>query len=159
MSKRPPVTAAVRVLRKANAEYTEYVYEYGRFPGALGAAEYIGIDPHLTAKTIIFASSDGDGVVVLMHGDQEVSTKALARVLGVKSTVPASQDQGRRWTGYEFGGTSPLGLRTNLPVFAQKTLASLETIYVNAGKQGFVIGIDSRTLLSLSAARLVDVSA
>jgi len=158
MSKRPPVTPAVRALRAAGAQYTEHTYDYERYPGAIGAAEFIGIDPHLTAKTIVFATSEGSGLIVLMHGDAEVSTKKLARVLGVKSTRPANQEEGRRWTGYEFGGTSPLGLRSEMSVFAQATLSDLDVAYVNAGSRGFVIGINSKVLLELSDATLADVA-
>jgi Cys-tRNA(Pro) deacylase len=158
MSKKKPNTPAIRAMRAAQISYTEYLYEYERYPGAHGAAEFIGIDPHLTAKTIVFATSDGEGVVVLMHGDLEVSTKKLARTLGVKSAEPATVEQGRRWTGYEFGGTSPLGLRTPLTILAERTLLDLPTVYVNAGSRGFVVGVDPVQLLKECAARMVEVS-
>ena len=158
MTRKAPVTPAVRVLRAAKVEFSEHVFDYSRFPGALGAAEHIGVDPHLTAKSIVFATSDGKGAVVLMHGDLEVSTKKLARALGVKSARPASQEQARRWTGYEFGGTTPLGMRTALPVFAEETLAELDVVYVNAGSRGFLIGIDPKALLELTDARLSDLA-
>lgn len=154
-----PVTPAVRVLRAAGIDYTEYVFDYGRHPGALGAAEFIGVDPHLTAKSIVFETSEGTGALVLMHGDLEVSAKKLARVLGVKSATPAGQEQARRWTGYEFGGTTPLGMRTGLPVLAQETLTGLETVYVNAGSRGFLIGIEVGRLLEITGARLADLTA
>ena len=159
MSKRAPATPAVRVLRQSGYEYDEHVYDYDQFPGALGAAEYIGVDPHLTVKTVVFSTSDGDGVIVLMHGDLEVSQKELARILGVKSTAPATQAQADRWTGYQFGGTSPLGTRTRLPVLAESSIADLPIAYVNAGRKGFVIGIKTQELLDLCEARLVEVSA
>lgn len=157
-AKQAPVTQAVRVLRKHGADYSEHVYDYDRYPGAEGAAEFVGVDPHLTAKTIVFVTEGGDGVVVLMHGDVEVSTKKLARALGAKTTRPATQREADRVTGYQFGGTSPLGMRSNPPVIAQPTLADLEIVYVNAGSRGFVIGIDPRSLLELCAAKTVDVA-
>ncbi len=153
------MTPAVRALRQSGVEYEGHVYDYDRFPGALGAAEYIGVDPHLTVKTVVFATSDGDGVIVLMHGDLEVSQKELARILDVKSTAPATQNQADRWTGYRFGGTSPLGTRTRLPVLAERSIADLPIVYVNAGSRGFVIGINAQELLDLCGARLVEVSA
>jgi Cys-tRNA(Pro) deacylase len=94
-----------------------------------------------------------------MHGDREVSTKKLAREMGVKSVRPATQREADRFTGYRFGGTSPLGVRTRLPVFAQETLARLDTIYVNAGSRGFLIGIDPGILFGLVEAQLADVAA
>lgn len=156
---RAPVTRAVRVLRDVGAKYTEHVFDYRRHPGAEGAAEALGVDLHATAKTIVFTTDDRRGVVALMHGDLEVSTKKLARRLGVKSVRPATQREADRFTGYQFGGTSPLGMRTDLPVYAQPTLADLETIYVNAGSRGFLIGISPNALFDLTGARLADVAA
>lgn len=158
MSKKSQVTAAVRALRRAGVDYDEYHFDYDRHPGALGAAEFIGIDSHLTAKTIVFETSEKTGTVVLMHGDLEVSTKKLARLLGIKSARPASQDQARRWTGYEFGGTSPLGMRCGLPIFAQESLADLERVYVNAGSRGFIVALRPAILLELTQARLADLA-
>jgi Cys-tRNA(Pro) deacylase len=157
-AKRAPVTAAVRVLREAGVEYTEHVFDYERFPGAHGAAEFLGVDPHVTAKTIVFTTADGGGAVVLMYGDREVSTKKLARVLGVKSTRPATQREADSLTGYRFGGTSPLGMRSDPPVFAQTGLVDLDLVYVNAGSRGFLIGIDPHALIELTGARLADLA-
>jgi Cys-tRNA(Pro) deacylase len=148
----------VRVLREADVDYSEHVFDYKRYPGAEGAAEALGVDPHSTAKTIVFTSDSGEGLLVLMHGDLEVSTKKAARALGMKSVRPATQREADRFTGYRFGGTSPLGTRTPLPVLAQQTLGDLETVYVNAGSRGFIIGIAPGILFDLTGALLVDVA-
>jgi Cys-tRNA(Pro) deacylase len=158
-ARRAPVTPAIRVLREADATFSEHIFDYKRHPGAEGAAEALGIDPHATAKTIVFTTDRGHGVVALMHGDREVSTKKLAREIGAKTVRPATQREADRSTGYRFGGTSPLGMRTEVPVFAQPTLAGLDTVYVNAGSRGFLIGIAPRVLFDLAAARLADVAA
>jgi Cys-tRNA(Pro) deacylase len=157
VAKKNPVTRAVRILRDAGVEYSEHPFDYRRHPGAEGAATAIGVDPHHTAKTIVFVTDEDDGAVVMMHGDLEVSTKELARVMGVKTVRPATQREADRITGYRFGGTSPLGMRTTPPVFAQRTLTSLEVVYVNGGSRGFLVGIDPITLVTLTGARLVDV--
>jgi len=157
-AKRAPVTDAVRVLREAAATDTEHVFDYRRHPGAEGAADALGIDVHLTAKTIVFTTDTGSGVVVLMHGDLEVSTKKLAREIGVRSVRAATQREADRLTGYQFGGSSPLGMKMDLPVYAQPTLADLEVVYVNAGSRGFLIAIDPRTLIELTGALLADVA-
>lgn len=148
----------MRVLRDQGVSYTTHVFDYNRHPGAEGAAEFLGVAAHLTAKTIVFVTDDGDGVVVLMHGDLEVSTKKLARALGVKSTRPATQREADRITGYQFGGTSPLGMRSSPRVIAQSTLLELEVVYVNGGSRGFLVGIDPRALLELCEANLADVA-
>ncbi len=157
-SKKTPVTAAVRALRQAGTEHTTHVYDYDRHPGALGAADALGIDPHLTAKTIVFTTDTGAGVVVLMHGDHEVSTKTLARLMGVKSVRAATQREADRFTGYRFGGTSPLGMRSRLSVYAQETLADLDFVYVNGGSRGFLIGIRPADLIELTHATPADLT-
>lgn len=153
-----PVTQAIRQLRAAGVGYSEHPFDYERHPGAQGAAEALGVDPHDTIKTIVFVSDDGSGAVVLMHGDFEVSVKKLARVMGVKTVRPATQREADRITGYQFGGTSPLGMRTRVPVFAHETLAQLERGYVNGGSRGFLIGIETSVLLDLTEARLADLA-
>lgn len=158
MAKKTPVTQAVRVLRAAGVDYTEHVFDYRRYPGAEPAAEALGVDPHATAKTIVFTTDEGEGVVVVMHGDVEVSTKKLARLLDVKTVRPATQREADRVTGYRFGGTSPLGMRSDPPVFIQETLTDLDTVYVNAGSRGFLIGIDPQTLAEVSKAHLADLA-
>ena len=157
-ARRPPVTNAIRELRQAGADYTEHLFDYRQYPGADGAAEALGIDVHLTAKTIVFTTDTNNGVVAMMHGDLEVSTKKLAREIGVKSIRAATQREADRFTGYKFGGTSPLGMKTDLPVFCQASLAALETVYVNAGSRGFLIEIDPQTLIELTGAVLADVA-
>lgn len=152
------MTPAVRVLKGAGVEYSEHLFDYMRHPDAEGAARFLGVEAYLTAKTIVFVTEVGGGVVVLMHGDVEVSTKKLARVMGAISTRPATEREGRHLTGYQFGGTSPLGMRRKNPVLAQETLIALETVYVNAGSRGFIIGIDPRVLVDLTGARLADVA-
>ena len=156
---RAPVTRAVHSLRDAGATYTEHVFDYERHQGAAGAARALGVDVHATAKTIVFTTDDNQGAVVLMHGDLEVSTKKLARHMGTKSVRPATSREASRFTGYQFGGTSPLGMRTDLAVYAHPTLADLETIYVNAGSRGFLVGMSPQTLFDLTGAVLADVAA
>lgn len=158
-ARRIPVTNAVRILREAGVDYSEHVFDYRQHPGAEGAAEALGVDIHLTAKTIVFTSDRGDGVVALMHGDLEVSTKKLARAVGVKTLRPANQREAGRFTGYQFGGTSPLGMKSDPQVYCQETLTTLDRIYVNAGSRGFLVGIDPSTLVALTGALLADIAA
>lgn len=159
MAKKSPRTQAVRALRDAGVDYTEHPFDHKRYPGAEMAAEALGVDPHQTAKTIVFTTDEGDGAVVVMHGDIEVSAKKLARLLDVKTVRPATQREARRMTGYQFGGTSPLGMRTDPPVFVHETLAGMDRIYVNGGSRGFLVGIEPGTLIEVCGALVDDVAA
>ncbi len=156
--KREPVTTAIRAIRNAGIDYEPFLFDYDRYPGAIGAAQALGIDPHLTVKTIVFEASDGQGVIALMNGDYEVSTKALARHLGVKTVKPATADRARRWTGYEFGGTSPFGTRETLRLVAHTEIPTIETIYLNAGSRGFLVAINPGDMIRVLEPAIVDLA-
>jgi epoxyqueuosine reductase len=156
--KREPVTPAIRAIKAADIAYQPFLFDYDRHPGATGAAEALGVDLHLTIKTIVFETSSGEGVIVLMNGDRQVSTKTLARLLGVKSVKPARAERGRRWTGYEFGGTSPFGTRERLKTFADEEIATMGTIYVNAGSRGFLVAMEAADLLGALSPELAHLA-
>lgn len=153
-----PVTPAIRQLRAESVDYKSFLFDYRRFPGAAGAADALGVDLHNTVKTIVLQTDDGDGVIVLMNGDQEVSTKKLARELGVKSTEPASQRDARRWTGYEFGGTSPFGTRQQLPILAHSDIPQMNETYINAGSRGFLVRIKTEELIRVLSPQIEDLA-
>lgn len=108
-------TPAIKMLQEAEAEYREHLYEYKR-SGARAAAEALGVDDHLMIKTLVMEDDRGRPFIILMHGDEEVSTKRLARELNVKSVAPCSPRDAQRYTGYRVGGISPFGTRRKLPV-------------------------------------------
>jgi Cys-tRNA(Pro) deacylase len=141
-----PVTAAVRFLRSKGVDFEPHIFDYVEKGGTGHSAEAMGVDEHSVIKTLIFETSEGKPVAVLMHGDREVSEKNLARRLGVKSAAPASSDKAGRWTGYVFGGTSPFGLRTKMPILVEATVFDLDKIYINGGKRGFLVAIDPEAL-------------
>lgn len=153
-----PVTPAIRQLRAESVGYESHLFDYKRFPGASGAADALGVDLHNTVKTIVLRTDEGNGVIVLMNGDQEVSTKKLARELGVKSTEPASQCDARRWTGYEFGGTSPFGTRQQLTILAHSDIPQMEEAYINAGSRGFLVRIKTEELIRVLSPRIENLS-
>lgn len=158
MAKRPPSTPALRTLRQAGIEFSVHLFDYRSHPGAEGAAEALDIPVHRTVKTIVLTTDDGDGVVVLMHGDMEVSTKKVARAHGAKSLRLATQKEADRFTGYVFGGTSPLGMRSDLPVYVHETIPDLDQVWVNAGSRGFLVGLSPLDLISLCDATRIDAA-
>ncbi|MCO6511190.1 MAG: hypothetical protein J5I65_10410 [Aridibacter famidurans] len=143
-----PVTQAVRFLRARNIGFIPHLFDYVEKGGTAHSAEALGIEEHSVIKTVIFETSEGKPVAVLMHGDKEVSEKNLARHLGVKSVSPAPEDKARRWTGYVFGGTSPFGMKTRMPVLAERTMFDLKKIWINGGGRGFLVEIDPCDLKS-----------
>ena len=153
-----PVTAAIRVLRHKQAEYTPCLFEYEEHGGTRHSAAVLGVPEHQVIKTLVMEDENRQPLLVLMHGDCEVSTKNLARELGVKRIQPCAVAVAQKHSGYQVGGTSPFGTIKPLPVYAEKTIFDLAQIYVNGGKRGFLIGIAPRLLKELLQVREVNVA-
>lgn len=153
-----PVTAAVRFLRERRVGFVPHLYNYVENGGAPESAKQLGVDEHAVIKTLIFETNEKKPIVVLMHGDRQVSTKNLARHIGVKSVEPATPQRASKHTGYLVGGTSPFGTRTEMPVYVERTILDLGTIYVNGGKRGFLIEIDPAVLVETLRLEKVSVA-
>jgi Cys-tRNA(Pro) deacylase len=140
------ITAAVRFLRLKNIPFKEHQYRYEDRGGTrVGAAE-LGFPEHILIKTLVMQTDRKEILLVLMHGDCEVSTKQMARLLGVKSVETCDEKTAFKNTGYVFGGTSPFGTRLPLPVYVEKSIFELPSILINGGKRGFLVEIDSQKL-------------
>jgi|SRR4030095_768687 Cys-tRNA(Pro) deacylase len=148
-----PMTQAVRVLLDRRIPFEPHLYAYEERGGTQRSAEQLGVDEHSVIKTLVMETDARDPLIVLMHGDREVSTKELARVLGVKSVSPCDPAVAQKHTGYMVGGTSPFGTRKALPVYAERTLFDLPMIYINGGRRGFLVSLapkDLRNALTIS---------
>ncbi len=152
------VTPAIRFLRQKGVAFTEHLYRYQEHGGtSVGAAE-LGRPEHMLVKTIVMQTDAREVLLVLMHGDCEVSTKKLARRLGVKLVEPCDDRTAARYTGYVFGGTSPFGTRSALPVYVEKTILDLPSILINGGKRGFLVEIDPGELRRILPIQEVEVA-
>jgi Cys-tRNA(Pro) deacylase len=151
-----PVTAAIRALRRAGIDAGTHPYRYDG-GGARGAAEALGIPEQAVVKTLVFLA-DGEPVLVLMHGDHEVSTRAVGRALGAKRVEPAPVDVAERVTGYRVGGISPFGTRRDLTVVCQATVLDLELVHVNGGRRGLLVSIDPTVFVDLLDPVVADVA-
>ncbi|MDX9866431.1 MAG: aminoacyl-tRNA deacylase [Kiritimatiellia bacterium] len=134
-----PVTPAIRALRAAEAAFEPRVYDYAEHGGTAHAARCLNVPEHATVKTIVMETDARKPLLVLMHGDCEISTKQLARALGVRSVAPCAPDTATRHTGYPVGGTSPFGTRKPLPIYAEATIFSLPHLYINGGRRGLLV--------------------
>lgn len=141
-----PITPAVRFLREKRAEFVPHLYDYVEKGGTGESARQLGVDEYAVIKTLIFETNEKKPLIVLMHGDRLVSTKTLARHIGVKSVEPATSERASKHTGYMVGGTSPFGTRTAMPIYVEASIFHLEKIYINGGKRGFLVEIDPAVL-------------
>jgi Cys-tRNA(Pro) deacylase len=157
MSKTPS-TPAVRLLREKGVAFTEHPYRYEEKGGTRVSARELGVDEHAVVKTLVMEDDTGAPLVVLMHGDREVSTKALARQLGKKSVEICKPEVANRHSGYQVGGTSPFGTRKTMPVCVERSILDLPRIYLNGGSRGFLVGIAPGDVVKVLAPTLVDVA-
>jgi Cys-tRNA(Pro) deacylase len=147
-----PVTPAIRELRKNKVNYEPFLYEYEERGGTKHSAEELGADEHTVIKTIIMEDEKKNPMVVLMHGDKEISAKNLARTIGVKTISPCPPETANKHTGYLVGGTSPFGTKKKMPVYVEKTIFDLDIIHINGGKRGFLVKMspaDLKTVLKI----------
>jgi Cys-tRNA(Pro) deacylase len=151
-------TPAIRVLRKHGVAFTEHPYDYVERGGTEVSSRALGVTEHAVVKTLIMETEAKAPLIVLMHGDREVSTKNLARFLGVKTVAPCAPAAADRHSGYQVGGTSPFGTRRAMPVYMERSICELPRIYVNGGRRGFLVGIAPADLIRVLAPVLVDVA-
>ncbi len=152
------MTAAIRALRASKAQYTPHLYDYEPRGGTRASAACLGVDEHQVIKTLVMHDDERSPLVVLMHGDCEVSTKALARQLGVKAITPCEPAVASRHSGYQVGGTSAFGLRKAMPIYMEAGIAALPVLYINGGKRGFLVSMDPAELIRVLAPRPVEVA-
>ena len=152
-----PVTAAVRELRANNIEFTDHLYEYDEKGGTAVSARELGVPEHAVVKTLVMEDDARNPLVVLMHGDLKISTKELARIIGVKTIAPFNPDTANRHSGYVVGGTSPFGTRKKIPVYMEESKLELLKIYINGGKRGYLVGVAPQEAARILSPKLVKV--
>lgn len=145
-----PITAAIRFLRAHHIAFEPHLYDYVEHGGTTHSAQALGVEEHAVIKTIVLENEKKQGLICLMHGDKQISTRQLARFLGMKHIEPARPEQANKWTGFLVGGTSPFGTKTALPVYVQNSIYTLPRIYINGGKRGFLVSIAPQDLAALS---------
>jgi len=148
-------TPATQLLRKHKVAFTEHPYDYEEHGGTGVSSRELGVDEHHVVKTLVMQDEAAKPLIVLMHGDCKVSTKNLARNIGCKSVEPCKPDVASRHSGYMIGGTSPFGTRKTMPVYVEDSILALETIYINGGRRGYLVGIRPQVLTELLSAKPV----
>lgn len=149
---RTAATAATRVLERAGVDHEPCPYPYVERGGTRASSAALGVDEHAVIKTLVFQDDRGRPLIICQHGDREVSAKALARALGAKSVQPCAPDAAERHSGYRVGGTSPFGLRKDLPVFVEASVLELPRIWINGGGRGFLVALDPAALVTVLGA-------
>lgn len=155
MAKHVSETPATQLLKAHNVAFTEHPYEYLAHGGAQHSARVLGFDPFMVVKTLVMQDQDAKPLLVLMHGNRKVSTKNLARQIGVKSVEPCAPDVANRHSGYLVGGTSPFGTRRAMPVYIEESILALPKILINGGRRGYLLALDPAVCSQMLLAKAV----
>jgi len=148
-------TPATAWLRGHGIVFTEHVYEYVEHGGTEESSRQLGVSEHEVIKTLVMQDDKREPLIVLMHGDRQVSTKNLARAIGAKSVEPCAPEVAQRHSGYQVGGTSPFGTRKDMPVYVEESVLALPRICINGGRRGYLVGIPPGVLTSALGAKPV----
>ena len=152
-----PITPAVRLLRAEQVVFSDHPYSYEEKGGTAVSARELGVAEHGVIKTLIMEDEAGNPLIILMHGDRQVSTRELARQINVKQVTPCSPETAQKHTGYQLGGTSPFGTRRPMPVYMEESIVELEKIHINGGKRGYLVGMSPGELIKVLKPVLVKV--
>jgi Cys-tRNA(Pro) deacylase len=148
-------TPATQWLRAAGVAFSEHVYDYVDHGGTAESARQLGWPEAAVVKTLVMQNERAEPLIVLMHGDRQVSTKNLARAIGVKGVEPCKPEVAQRHSGYLVGGTSPFGTRKAMPIYVESSVLALPQILINGGRRGYLLALDPSCLVSALAAHPV----
>ena len=151
-------TPAIHQLKQHRVPFTEHEYRYEEHGGTAVSSRELGVDEHLVIKTLVMEDDRKQPLIVLMHGDKDVSTKNLARQIGCKSVSPCVPEVAQKHSGYLVGGTSPFGTRKPMPVYLERSIADLDRIYINGGRRGFLVSLAPTDLIRVLSPTLVDAA-
>jgi Cys-tRNA(Pro) deacylase len=152
-----PATPAIRMLRARAVAFVAREYAYVEKGGTAASSSALGVDEHAVIKTLVFETDAGAPLVVLMHGDLQVSAKGLARLIGARSVQPCRPEVAEKHSGYQVGGTSPFGMRRPMPVYLERSVLELERVWINGGRRGLLVELAPSDLLRVLAPTLVDI--
>lgn len=153
-----PVTAAIRVLREYAVDFAPHEYEYVEQGGTAASSSALGVPEHAVVKTLVMEDDERRPLIVLMHGDKQVSTRNLARAIGARSVQPCKPEVAEKHSGYRVGGTSPFGTRRAMPAYLERTVLDLPRVWINGGRRGLLVSLAPSELVRVLAPTLVDVA-
>jgi Cys-tRNA(Pro) deacylase len=151
-----PETPATEFLRRHGVSFSEHLYDYVEHGGTAESSKQLGVPEHGVVKTLVMQDQDAKPLIILMHGDRQVSLKNLARQIGAKRVEPCRPEVAQRHTGYQVGGTSPFGMRKPMPIYVERSILSLPLIYINGGGRGFLVSLAPQVLTEVLQAQPVD---
>ncbi len=155
------VTEAGRALG-LDIDVVEYAAEGART--ALDAAAAIGVDVGQIVKSLVFAVGDpgdrsnGEAVVALVCGDDQLDETRLANAAGADGAWRIDANAVRDATGFAVGGIPPFGHATPMRVFADRRLGRFDEVWAAAGTPSHVFAVGVTALVEKTGAIWAEVA-
>ena len=153
-------TPATAALERAGIPFTRHLYEPPRGDDAgygEAVAALLGISPDATFKTLV-AEVDGRPAVAIVPVSRQLSLKSLAAAAGGKRAEMATPADAERLTGYQLGGISPFGQRRRLDAYVDRSVTTLEAVFVSGGRRGMQLELAPTDLLRVAAATVAELA-
>ncbi|MCB1053677.1 MAG: aminoacyl-tRNA deacylase [Acidobacteria bacterium] len=150
-------TPAIRFLEQQKVAFEVLLYEYQEKGGTQRSSQALGWDEERILKSLVFEDENKKPLMVLMLGHLKVSTKKLARDTGRKSIQPCKPEVAERHTGYQVGGTSPFGIKKQMPIYLERSALDHDRVLINGGKRGQLVVLDPGEIVRTLDPVLVEV--
>lgn len=149
----------IRFLEKSKIPFQKIEYTYKEEDLSLiTIAKENNLELVQIFKTLVNIANTGEVLIALVNGEQEISHKKLAILAQVKKVEMAPVKDLQKLTGYIRGGCSPLGLKKPYRVFIDQSMNELNTVFINAGQKGLLIGLQPQDLAKISQAIVANIA-
>jgi prolyl-tRNA editing enzyme YbaK/EbsC (Cys-tRNA(Pro) deacylase) len=95
------------------------------------AAEALGVEPGMIAKTMSFLQGD-QAILVLTEGTARVDNRKYKDTFHVKAKMIPFEEV-EDWIGHAPGGVCPFGIKEGISVYLDESLKKYDTVYPAAG--------------------------
>jgi len=140
-------TAVTRHLDQLNIPYTFFKHP-GKVTSLEQAAAERGQQPEQVIRSILFRLAEGEYVMVLMAGPQQIDWKALRQYLGKSRLTMAKPEEVLEITGYQIGAVSPFGLPSPIRMLVDESVLVQDEISIGSGRHSTTVILKTADLLS-----------
>jgi Cys-tRNA(Pro) deacylase len=151
-------THAIRMLDDLGISYRVLMHEHRAMNVEEAAAER-DMTIEQIVKTLLVSRPNRRHVIALVRGDQRLSLKKLARLLGDKVLEMAPPEDVPRITGYQIGAVAPLGLRrSNVPIYVDEKILEEPRVSISAGRHDAGLELATEDLIRAIDGQVADIT-
>ena len=119
------------------------------------AAQALGVEPALIAKTLVLKLKDRF-ILVVTKGDARLDNKKIKQHFQSKAKMMSPEEVMEK-TGHPVGGICPFGLKEKMDIYLDVSLRQFDKVFPAAGSKNSCIEIAPDDLMKITGAQWVDV--